>query len=42
MKLLEFQKWKSMIFTLEIKVNHFTLSAVKSKQIELQSSAWWH
>ena len=42
MKLLEFQKQKSMIFTLEIKMNHFTFSAVKSKQIELQRSAWWY
>ena len=41
MKLLEFQKRKSMIFTLEIKMKHFTVSAVKSKQIELQRSAWW-
>ena len=38
----EFQKRKSMILTLKIKVNHFTLSAVKSKRIELQRSAWWH
>ena len=30
------------IFTLEIKMNHFTLSSVNSKQIELQRSAWWH
>ena len=42
MRLLEFQERKSMIFTLEIKMNHFTLSAVKSKQIELRSSACCH
>ena len=40
MKLLEFQKQKSMIFTLEIEMSHFTL-AVKSERIELQRSAWW-
>ena len=34
MKLLEFQTWKSMIFTIEIKINYFTLSSVKSKRIE--------
>ena len=42
MKPPEFQKRKSMIFTLKIKVNHFTLSAVKSNRIELQKSAWWN
>ena len=37
MKLPEFQKQKSMIFTLKIKVNHFTLSAVKSKKLSYRS-----
>ena len=42
MKLLEFQRRKSIIVTPKIKGNHLTLFAVKSKQIDLQSSAWWH
>ena len=39
MQVLEFQK---RIFISYSKVNHFTLSAVRSKQIQLQNSAWWH
>ena len=42
MKMLKFQKRKLKIFTLKFKVNHFTLSAVRSKRIKLQNSAWWH
>ena len=39
MQLLEFKK---KIFTSLIKMNHFTLSTVKSKRIELRNSACWH
>ena len=42
LKMLKFQKRKLKIFILKFKVNLFTLSAVKSKRIELQNSAWWH
>ena len=39
LKMLKFQKRKLKIFILKFKVNLFTLSAVKSKRIELQN---WH
>ena len=35
-------KLQKEIFTSKREVNHFTSSAVKSKRIELQSSAWGH